>query len=408
MIIMLSCNNNQQDAAVKSGERNPDTANLKMKPGSFGYDVDFLKQYQKDLLVLSDSAHRSQIIVSPAFQGRVMTSTAEGDSGMSFGWLNHALISSGQITEHINAFGGEDRFWLGPEGGQFALYFKKGNAFTFENWYVPKELDTEPFNLISSSATEAKLEKEMHLENYSGNVFDIKVQRKIKLLDSSTIASTIAMAIPVSITSVGFESENVITNNGKGKWNDKTGLVSIWILSMLNASPQTTIAIPFKQGDSSRLGKIVTDNYFGKVPADRLNVKQNIMLFKADGNHRSKIGISPSRALPRAASYDALNQVLTIVEFNLPDGKKNYVNSLWEIQKQPFAGDAVNAYNDGPIDGKQMGKFYELESSSPAESLAPGQSLQHIHRTIHFKGDKTSLDKIALSYLGVTTDQIKL
>jgi len=95
MIIMLSCNNNQQEAAVKSGERNSDTANLKMKPGSFGYDVDFLKQYQKDLLVLSDSAHRSQIIVSPAFQGRVMTSTAEGDSGMSFGWLNHALISSG-------------------------------------------------------------------------------------------------------------------------------------------------------------------------------------------------------------------------------------------------------------------------------------------------------------------------
>ncbi len=51
-----------------------------------------------------------------------------------------------------------------------------------------------------------------------------------------------------------------------------------------------------------------------------------------------------------------------------------------------FSGDAVNSYNDGPIDGKQMGKFYEIESSSPAAALAPGTSMQHIHRTIHLKG----------------------
>ena len=29
----------------------------------------------------------------------------------------------------MNVFGGEDRFWLGPEGGQFALYFKAGDPF---------------------------------------------------------------------------------------------------------------------------------------------------------------------------------------------------------------------------------------------------------------------------------------
>jgi hypothetical protein len=69
----------------------------------------FYSNTRKDLLVLSDSAKRSQLIVSPAYQGRVMTSTAEGDSGMSFGWLNHDLISSAQKSEHINAFGGEDR-----------------------------------------------------------------------------------------------------------------------------------------------------------------------------------------------------------------------------------------------------------------------------------------------------------
>ena len=55
-----------------------------------------------------------------------------------------------------------------------------------------------------------------------------------------------------------------------------------------------------------------------------------------------------------------------------------------------------------------MGKFYEIESSSPAAMLAPGGSLQHIHRTIHLKGSKEDLDKIALKILGVTVDAIKL
>ena len=109
-----------------------------------------------------------------------------------------------------------------------------------------------------------------------------------------------------------------------------------------------------------------------------------------------------------AASYDAANNVLTIAQFSLPEGKKDYVNSLWEQQQNPFSGDAVNAYNDGPIEGKQMGKFYELESSSPAAALAPGQSLSHFHRTIHLKGTKESLNKIVQHLLGVDLDTLVL
>jgi hypothetical protein len=36
-----------------------------------------------------------------------------------FGWINRKLIASRKIQPHINVFGGEDRFWIGPEGGQF-------------------------------------------------------------------------------------------------------------------------------------------------------------------------------------------------------------------------------------------------------------------------------------------------
>jgi len=248
----------------------------------------------------------------------------------------------------------------------------------------------------------------MHLENYSGNKFDVTVNRVIRLLDKKSIDAALDISVPEGVKVVGFESDNSITNKGTTAWDKKTGMLSIWILSMMNASDQTTVAVPFKKGDSAQLGKIVTDDYFGKVPAERLKVMNNLILFKADANHRSKIGLSPARALPVVGSYDAVNHVLTIAQFSLPEGAKDYVNSLWKMQDKPFAGDAVNSYNDGPIDGKQMGKFYEIESSSPAAALAPNQTLHHLHRTIHLKGSKEELDKIAKKLLGTGVDAIQL
>ncbi len=401
VFVLSACNN--QD---KKPEDVSDAA-AKFIKGTFGYDLNFLQQYHKDLIVLDDSAG-AQVIIAPAYQGRVMTSTAGGNIGLSFGWINHDLIASRKLAEHMNAFGGEERFWLGPEGGQFSIYFKKGMDFTYENWFVPKKIDTEPFQLISSSRSEASFTQQMRLENYSGTKFDLTVNRTIRLLDNKSIDKLLAVDIPKNVQLVAFESENTITNNGKNTWDKNTGMPSIWILSMLNASAQTTVVVPYKQGDSSVLGKVVTDDYFGKVPGDRIRIDSVLIFFNADGNYRSKIGISPKRALPVIASYDAENSVLTIAQFTLQEGKKDYVNSLWKIQDHPFSGDAVNSYNDGPIDGEQMGKFYEIESSSPAAALAPGKSIQHIHRTIHLQGDKNDLDKISIKLLGINIDKIKV
>ena len=66
-----------------------------------------------------------------------MTSTAGGDAGLSFGWINRELIASGKLLPHMNAFGGEDRFWMGPEGGQFSIFFAKGAKFEFADWFTP-------------------------------------------------------------------------------------------------------------------------------------------------------------------------------------------------------------------------------------------------------------------------------
>lgn len=375
--------------------------------GTFGFDLAFLKQYHKDLILLKDPESDAQLIVLPAYQGRVMTSTSDGEKGMSFGWLNYDLIAKGTFSEHFTALGGEERFWLGPEGGQFALYFKKGAEFTFDNWYVPKAIDSEPFNLVFSNASEAKFEKTMHLENYTGTAFDLKVSRIISLLDHDSINEFLGLELGSEIRSVGFQSENIITNTGSKTWDQQTGLLSIWVLSMLKSNDQTNVIIPYRKGDSPSLGKIVTDDYFGKLGADRLKIEDGYLLFKADAKQRSKIGVSPKRALPIAGSYDAENKVLTIAQFTLPEGTTAYVNSTWKIQDDPFVGDAVNAYTDGPIDGKQMGKFYEIESSSPALSLAPGANAKHIHRTIHLSGPVEKLNEISLKVFGLSLDKLK-
>ncbi|MFZ9661946.1 MAG: DUF6786 family protein [Chitinophagaceae bacterium] len=376
------------------------------KVGTFEYDLELLKKHQKDVIVLgSDSG--GKILVSTAFQGRIMTSTMDGLKGRSLGWINHDLIASGKIAPHMHAVGGEERIWLGPEGGQFSIYFKKGVDFQFENWFVPPAFDTESFELVEQKQDHALFRKQCELVNYSGTPFKVSIDRNIRMISMNELQQILGLQLPDQCKFVGFESTNTLTNHGDNEWNEKSGMLSIWILSMLKVSDSATVCIPYKPGPESTLGKIVTDDYFGKIPKGRIRITDHSILLKADGHYRSKIGISPKRAMPFAGSYDSENNILTIANFSLPEHEKRYVNSLWKIQDDPFSGDAVNAYNDGPVNGKQMGAFYEIESSSPAANLEPGKSIKHIHRTFHFSGPKEELDQISTLILGMKLDEIK-
>ena len=377
-------------------------------PMSYYEELQFLKAYV-DVIELSDSAGRSKLIAVPAWQGRVMTSTADGDGGLSFGWINHELIASGEIQEHINVFGGEDRFWMGPEGGQFSIFFKGQDPFDLEHWQVPAVIDTESYSVIEQQQDRVVFEQPFHLVNYSGSQLDGDINREVRLLSEEEIASALGMDIPQGILSVGYVSINRITNTGDNPWTRETGLLSIWILGMFTPSPETTVVIPFIEGPEEALGPVVNDTYFGKVPESRLKIKDGFVYFKGDGLYRSKIGLSPQRSKPVLGSYDAGHQILTIVLYTKPENATEYVNSMWELQENPYAGDVVNSYNDGPPEpgAKPLGPFYELETSSPAAALSPGESLTHENRTFHFQGLEEDLDKIARLCLGVGLETIK-
>jgi len=377
-------------------------------PTSFGGDVQFLKKHT-DLIVLKGQDGLAQLAVVPAYQGRVMTSTASGHDGKSFGWINYDLISSGKYEQHISVFGGEDRFWLGPEGGQFSIFFKKDTPFDLQNWYVPKEIDTEPFELIKHESDYALFKKKMQLINYSETQFDLEVKREIKVLSSADVFQEFSIKGDGRLKICAYSTNNQIKNTGRNTWTKETGMLSIWILGMFKPSPNTTVVISYKSGTVEEMGPVVNDAYFGKIAEDRLKITDDAVFFKGDGQYRSKIGISAKRSKPVLGSYDADDKVLTIVKYNQPAGTEDYINSMWELQEEPFAGDVVNSYNDGSAspEAEPLGPFYELETSSPAAALAPGDSLIHVNTTIHITGPEEGLDDIAKNIFGVSLIKIK-
>jgi hypothetical protein len=390
-------------ACSNSGNKSKTTTVEKtFKKGTYGYDLNVLKAHTKPIELKNGNA---RVIISPEYQGRVMTSSADGEKGLSYGWINHDLIRSGEVTKHIYPVGGEERFWLGPEGGQFSVFFKAGSTFDFNEWQTPACIDSETYDLVSSSETYAEFSKSVQIKNFSNFLFEFDVSRKIILLNNNEIKNEFGVVFQESVKSVGYKSVNQLTNTGTVEWKKETGLLSIWLLGMFNPSPEVTIVVPYKTGVESDY--IVKDDYFGKVSPDRLVVKDGFVFFKGDGKQRGKIGIPPQRAVPILGSYDAANKLLTVVKCEVPEGVTDYVNSAWEIQEFPYKGDAINSYNDGPLeDGSQLGPFYEMETSSPAIALNPRGKEIFSQSTVHFQGTEEELNALCQQIFNISLNEI--
>lgn len=385
-IFILSCTSSNQDSKKNKSMET-------FTKGTFGYDIDFLKKWDDQLIVLADGD--ASVAVSGKYQGKVFTSSMEGPSGSSMGWINYSAF--GKTDPHMNAYGGENRFWLGPEGNKYSLFFPPGASLEFEHWKTPAPIDTEAWDIKNQDKQSVTFSKEMKLKNYAGEDFEIDVDRQISLLKKNQIESLLGSSIS-GLESVGYKTANSIKNIGNNAWNAETGAPCIWILDMFTPTDETTVVIPYRQEAS---GKVATTDYFGQIPSDRVRHSEGMLYFRADGKSRGKLGLSPQRSTNIGASYDAKNQVLTIAVFDV-DHDAQYLNQEWNLTAPPYQGDAINAYNDGPLeDGSQMGPFYEIESVSPAAFLAPGESLSHDHSVIHLAGDRATLDQVSQKVIGI-------
>lgn len=383
---------------------------------TYASDLEFLKKHT-DIIELRDG--EAAVALAPAYQGRVMTSTFDSANGPSFGWINRPVVekgvlaadaAKGKLEEHIYVFGGEERFWLGPEGGQFGLFFSPNSKFVFDEWHTPAAIDTDPYAVAHRDERSARFTHRAKLTNWSGTQFDVSVERTITLLTKKEAASRLGLTIPDSVDLVAYESSNTIRNEGTKRWTRRTGLLSIWLLGMYPPTPGTTVAIPILPGPEEKLEPRVNDTYFGKVPAQYLKIEEDAVFFKGDGTRRGKIGINPQRTKNIAGSFDENAGILNLVQVDpATRTRAGYVNSMWENQAEPFKGDALNSYNDGsPGEGKPpLGPFYELETSSPAANLQPGGFITHSQVTVHLRGPRKALDAIANQKLGIGLERIE-
>lgn len=396
----------------KEQAKTPSKEEEKGKPMSYGKAKEFLAKHT-NVVELSDGDAR--VAVTPAWQGRVMTSACGGSDGLSFGFVNTDFIEAGKQNLQFNNYGAEERIWLSPEGGQFSLWFKPKEKQELKNWHTPPALNEGEWKAGKTTNTSVAMSGKLKFMNTSATPFEVDVDRVVKLLSPADFGKLFGeeaakLAAKPGVKMVAYETDNTITNRGDDFSKDK-GLVSIWILGMMNSSPKSVVLVPYKAGDETKLGPVVKSDYFGAVPAERLKVTPDAVLFAADAKFRSKIGTSQKRAKNVLGSIDFDNNVLTLVNFTMPEDptKENYINNAWVVpQPEPFVGDVANAYNDGPNDlGSQLGAFYEIESLSPAKVLKKGESLNHCHRTVHIQADLDTLKKIAKAALGVDLDNVK-
>lgn len=396
-ILMISCTGNTKKS---------DKMKTNFEKGTFGYDLNYLSE-KDSLIVLKSDDGEAQVIVSANYQAKVFTSTAAGLEGASMGFVNHKFFDAGLVDEHMNGFGGENRFWLGPEGGQYSVYFEPGKEQTFENWHTPKAIDTEAWEVVAASDKEAVMKKEMEIKNYQGSTLKIQVDRSVSLISTAQITGKIGMPLPENVKAVAYSTDNKITNKNDFEWTAKTGTVCIWMLDMFIPSDSAVTFIPFNSGDEKNLGTIATTDYFGAIPADRLKTEADFLYLKTDGKFRSKIGMNAKRTKAIGANYDPISKRLTVITFD-NDPSKTYLNQEWNPKRNPLVGDALNAYNDGPLDdGSIMGPFLELESCSPAAFLKPAESLSHTHNVYHFVGDEAGLSAISEKLVGVSLNKVK-
>ena len=372
--------------------------------GTYGYDRDFLAERGIRTVELTSADGMGRVLMVPAWQGRVLTSTSGGRTAPGYGWINHGFIASGEFNPQFNSFGGEERFWIGPEGGPFSWFFKPGEVQDYAHWKVPSIIDSDPFTVDSVSDTSVSYSARASLENASGRRFEIGFRRAVSLLSREETEALLGVRLGAGVRAVVYRTDNTLVNEGAEAWTRETGMPSVWLLGCFNPSPTTTVFIPYNKGCA---GRIVKDDYFGVMPPGRLVVDDGMVYFKIDGALRAKIGLPAGSARDVCGSYDSASGVLNILKYTVPDGPCDYVNSQWGPQDDAFGGDVINSYNDGPTEtGVVMGPFFEIETSSPAAALAPGERLTHTQYTLHLEGAPAGLDPVVRAVFGVPLSRI--
>jgi uncharacterized protein DUF6786 len=366
-----------------------------------------LEKAGRKTYVLSGRDAQRKVLVCPELAGRVMGTSWAGENGPFGGFIDEQAFREG-MKDIWDNWGGEERYWLGPEGGQFGLMFRDQCA-CFENYHVQEGFNRTPYEVIEVSplAKSLTMHCRMRLTNKIGTRFDIEVTRRITVLDDCPYTN----GCGDSVRFVGFQSESSLMNIGERPFTRETGALAHWHLGQFLVGEHVVGIIPYRtDGDGA---PSVREDYFkdfcigGAIASNRYWLLNNCALFKADGKVRAKIGQNRSRATGLLGSYNLETNEIVLLDYDFYP-RLEYAASYWYEQPLPYEGDVISFSAEGPESaGAAPGRCYELEALSPALFLYPGESFTWRTRTMHLAGPRRVLAGICQRFLGPNSSQLE-
>lgn len=263
---------------------------------------------------------------------------------------------------------GGARTWIAPEGGPHGFFYPDGG----DSWDVPPGIDPGSYTAVPGAPGWTCLRTSFTARAPDGAAFPLLLTRCLRIEADPGLPGLARIRI-----------RQVLENAGTAPVD---GRASPWCIVQVPSEAAGTIAMGLRAGLG--LGRESMAPYFGTGNAIRARASGAVLLVKAQGGSRWKLGIPapaaagtiafarPSRLVPppvapsRLESRDAWTSVC--LRFAV-DPAGSYLEKSAYGPGEPAAGDAVQAYNDP---GTADAAFSEIEAHAPAAPIPPGGKLE--------------------------------
>lgn len=293
----------------------------------------------------SINENNNSIIITPTLGGRIIGACIDDKNLL---WVNPDLSSDWNS--------GGQRSWYAPEWGPKSIY-AKGDETT---WSVPEVMDPGTYKIINHIPNKTvEMKNDFNVLTTDNTQYHFSMNRRITLLNNDCDHSPY---IPQEKTLL-VEFEHRLENRGKTAINKEIGLWSI-----LQVNPPGKIIVPLKNTYNYNF---FCDNYYEKIPEERIRKENNFAIVYVDGARRYKLGFPPDKVLGKIAYVSKFNDdryYFILKSFDIPENAV-YVDKPYKDKRAD--GDVIQIYNHS--EGGDMA-FSELEIHAPAPFLLPGES----------------------------------
>jgi len=318
------------------------------------------------------------LIIAPEKGARICSAAIDGENCF---WINKDKVLANDWN-----FGGQ-RSWIAPETGKKGMFADE----TWSCWQCPPAID--PGNYVTESADSAKCtcRSRFSIQTNDKTVYELSLSRSVQVAD-------IQKKLPSGVGSLAIHFSHSLTNEGTSLIDKEIGL---WSLIMLPNEKAGTVIVPLTKST----GKCYRDNYFGRVPEDRINIADNLICMQVHGGIIYKIGVPPEASTGCIASIRPSridNSLIMVIKKFSISSKGVYVDR--PLKEQHTNGDAIQSYNS---EGSGADCFFEIECHAPAEKLAPGKTQTHEIAISIYKGPAKDIFAVAASEISINFNPAK-